>query len=237
MDPDHATGKCVMSGTTYDLTATALNYWLEPGDVVYEGAMIKKTTDKKTNPQGTRAYIVYDDEIRMGGTIAWICRNPGNIKVNAERSAEKKYHAFKGKQLKIGTWASFAIFPTEELGRQAVRGIINGYGNFTLLEAMKIYAQAGDFANDPAAYAKGLAEALSLIADPADSSKYVKSSATGPKLTANQIMVRKLNDAQWNDLLKGVVKQEGTAAGTTIKRTPGERVSRDQMRGMVRSAQ
>jgi hypothetical protein len=65
---------------TYDLSAVALNLRLYDGDVVYSG-------DPILAGNGTVATIIYADEMRTGGTVAWICRNPGNIRDGAKFGA------------------------------------------------------------------------------------------------------------------------------------------------------
>ena len=75
-------------GPTRDLRAVPLNWFLEPGDVVYAGEQMVNSS--------IQAAVIYADEVRTGGTVAWICRNPGNIKQSPSLFAEK-HGAFKGK--------------------------------------------------------------------------------------------------------------------------------------------
>lgn len=150
INPDAATGTCHMSDGTYDLRAVAQNYYLQPGDVVYSGLPIVATKPP------TVATIVYADEIRTGGTIAWICNNPGNIRDGS------KYGAYKGKQLQVKGLGGYAIFPDTATGLNAVVSVLKGYGRVTINQAMHKYAPKGDGKNDPGAYARTVAGALGV---------------------------------------------------------------------------
>ena len=99
-----ATGKAHMSdGTTRDLRAVPLNWFLEPGDVVYAGEQMVNSS--------IQAAVIYADEVRTGGTVAWICRNPGNIKQSPSLFAEK-HGAFKGKIFPVpGVYAALRSSP------------------------------------------------------------------------------------------------------------------------------
>jgi hypothetical protein len=149
INPHAATGQCHMEEGTYDLEAEALNYYLQPGDVVYVGRQIIKGN-------GTAASIIYPDEVRSGGTIAWICRNPGNIRQG------EKYGAYKGKQLHVKKLAPYAIFPNETIGLNAVVTVLKRFGHVTINQAMHHYAPNGDGHNNPDEYARGLAKGLGV---------------------------------------------------------------------------
>src|SRR5262249_25618758 len=61
-DPIGASGLCHMGGVDYYLSAVATDYYLYPGDVVWTGMTVVGTDGK------VQATIVYDDEVRTGGT-------------------------------------------------------------------------------------------------------------------------------------------------------------------------
>lgn len=145
------------------LTAEAQNYFLHPGDVVYGlGDPIKHTHQVAT--------VVYADGVRTGGTIAWLCCNPGNI-MNGE-----KYGSIPGKRLHVKGWAPgldgkkkpvdrpYSIFPDEETGFKAVVAWLRAYGRRSFRGAMHDYAPAAD-GNNPDGYAARLAAALKVGVD------------------------------------------------------------------------
>ena len=99
-EPRHTTGTCVMDGTSYDLTAVAQDFFLEPGDVIHMGAPLIRC-------KGATATVIYKDEVRTGGTIAWVCCNPGNIRDG------DKYGAIVGKRLYLPGSASTPSSPTK----------------------------------------------------------------------------------------------------------------------------
>jgi hypothetical protein len=149
LNPFAAEGVCHMSDGDFDLQAVALNFYLEPGDVVYTGLPIQRAN-------GTAASIIYPDEVRSGGTVAWICRNPGNIRDG------DKFGAYKGKKLHVRSAGAYAIFPDETTGLMAVVAVLRGYGRVTLSQAMQKYAPRKDGQNDPDRYASILAAGLKL---------------------------------------------------------------------------
>jgi hypothetical protein len=117
---------------------------LEPGDVAL-------VSGKK--------YVIYADEVRQGGTVSWLCRNPGNI-----RSGER-YGAFKGKKYVTDSVGAFAIFPDEGTGHAAILKLLNDYGHITILDTMKKYAPTGDGKNNPDAYAASVAKRIGVSVD------------------------------------------------------------------------
>jgi hypothetical protein len=152
IDPNGADGTCTMGGTNYPLKAVALNYYLGPGDVIYSGEPIFKGN-------GTVATVIYPDVVRTGGSVAWLCRNPGNIQPGAPA---EKYGAYPGKQVYVNKVGPFAIFPDESTGLMAVISVLRSYGHMSILDAMRKYAPKGHGHNNPDAYAKGLADGLKV---------------------------------------------------------------------------
>jgi hypothetical protein len=141
INPLSATGSCHMEEGTYDLWAEAQHYYLQPGD---------------TLTVGNKKYVIYPDEVRSGGTVAWVCRNPGNI-----RSGEK-YGAYKGKSFQTKSVGAFAIFPDEETGMRAIISVLKGYGHVTVAQAMHKYAPSGDGVNNPDKYGRTVAKGIGV---------------------------------------------------------------------------
>jgi hypothetical protein len=150
INPDAAEGTCYMAEGALDLRAVAVNYYLQPGDVVYSGDAILATKPP------TFATIVYETEFKTGGTIAWICNNPGNIRDGS------KYGAYKGKQLQVIGLGAYAIFPDLTTGLDAVVSVLKAYGRVTILQAMYKYAPPKDGKNNPDAYAKFIASKMGV---------------------------------------------------------------------------
>jgi len=147
INPRSASGQCHMDGTTYDLWAEAENFYLQPGDVV-------TVAGKK--------YVIYPDEVRSlgkNGTVAWVCRNPGNIRDG------DKYRAYKGKKFHTTSAGAFAIFPDEDTAMRAIISVLRGYGHVTITRAMNRYAPPGDGANDPDQYGRIVAKRLGVSVD------------------------------------------------------------------------
>ncbi len=137
--PQHATGAVLWSDGSHDLVATATNWYYQPGDVVYG------VGERIVRGNYTVACVIYPDEVRTGGTVAWITRNPGNIRLG------EKYGAYKGKKLTVNKVGSYAIFPDAGTGLMAIVKILRGYGRVTLRQAIEKYAPRSD-GNDPVAY-------------------------------------------------------------------------------------
>jgi hypothetical protein len=140
---------------------------------------------------GGKKYVIYDDEVRSGGSIAWICRNPGNIR-NGD-----PYGAFRGKKFDAGTSGKFAIFPDEATGFAAIIPVLKGYGHITILQCMEKYAPRGDGANDPDRYAATVAGKLGV---------------------GVETFLDSLTDAQLQAVRDQIKVVEGWIPGTTFKR-------------------
>jgi hypothetical protein len=108
---------------------------------------------------GKTRYVIHADEVRTGGSVAWRGRNPGNI-----RDGER-FGAYPGKKVTTTTSGSFAVFPDEETGFEAIKLVLKGYGHITVTDTMKKYAPEGDGANDPVAYAENVAKAMGVPAE------------------------------------------------------------------------
>lgn len=108
---------------------------------------------------GGKTYIIFADEVRQGGSCAWIGRNPGNIRFG------DKYGAIAGKQHKCGSSGMFAIFPDEATGMAAIPKVLKDFGHVTVKQAMGRYAPKGDGSNDPEAYARSVARKMKVTVD------------------------------------------------------------------------
>lgn len=83
---------------------------------------------------------------RSGGTVAWRCNNPGNV----------KYGKFAVRYGAVGhDTGGHAVFPTVDHGEKARYGLLfnedSRYYNLTLQKAISIYAPTSD-GNDPGSY-------------------------------------------------------------------------------------
>ncbi len=106
-----------------------------------------------------KSYVLYQTEVRTGGSSSWLANNPGNMDYTPDLV---EWGAYEGKKLKWGKHR-FAIFPNEETGLRAVRRFLRkhqGRRDITLM--MNLFAPAGDLSNDPQLYAKRVASALGV---------------------------------------------------------------------------
>jgi hypothetical protein len=140
---------------------------------------------------GGNNYVIFEDEIRIGGTVSWHARNPGNIR-NGD-----KYGAYAGKRIHTSSAGSFAIFPDEDTGLAAIAKVLKGYGKITVKQAMNKYAPSGDGANDPDQYARMVAKAMGAEMD------------TG---------LDTLSDGQMTKFAEKIKQVEGWKPGTAFKR-------------------
>jgi len=99
-----------------------------------------------SRPDGTN-YVVYADEIRTGGTLAWRNNNPGNIVASA----------FTRRHGSIGVNRRFAVFPDESMGTEAVGALLrtSRYNASTIAQAIARYAPS--FENDTPNYIAAVA--------------------------------------------------------------------------------
>jgi hypothetical protein len=108
---------------------------------------------------GGKSYVLYQTEVRTGGSSSWLANNPGNMDYTPDLV---EWGAYEGKKLKWGKHR-FAIFPNEEAGLHAVQRFLRkhqGRRDITLM--MNLFAPAGDLSNDPQLYAKRVASALGV---------------------------------------------------------------------------
>ena len=106
-----------------------------------------------------KSYVLYQTEVRTGGSSSWLANNPGNMDYTPDLV---EWGAYEGKKLKWGKHR-FAIFPNAETGLRAVQRFLRkhqGRRDITLM--MNLFAPAGDLSNDPQLYSKRVATALGV---------------------------------------------------------------------------
>ena len=91
---------------------------------------------------------------RVGGTISWRNNNPGNIRTSS----------FTKKNGEIGQAGGFAIFPSLEIGMNAIKKLLRSksYNNLTIEKAISRYAPNGDGNNNEKVYQKRLGQLTGL---------------------------------------------------------------------------
>ena len=135
-------------------------------------------------------WVIYEDEARKGGSLAWRNNNPGNIRPG---SFTASHGAFAGKKNH-----NFAIFPDRQTGYLAIKALLSeNYASLTLTQTFQKYAPASDN-NDPAAYAASVEK------------------RTGIKASRK---IEDLNDAELTKVADAIGVVEGWKAGTTVSRT------------------
>ena len=157
-------------------------------------ATAERTADVDAVEVAGKSYVLYEKEVRTGGSSAWLANNPGNMDYTPELV---EWGAYEGKKLKWGAHR-FAIFPDLDTGLTAVRRFLRkhqGLRDITLM--MNLFAPAGDLGNDPQAYAKRVAKALGI---PVGS------------------LVKDMSDEQLSLFADEIMEVEGWKAGTTFPR-------------------
>lgn len=123
---------------------------------------------------------------REGGTLAWRNNNPGNIRMTEWARANGAIGVGPG---------GFAIFPTPEVGRQAISNLLRdgkNYRNNTIEGAISRYAPPSE--NDTASYIKFVTNKLGLPAN---------------------TKMNTLTDNQRAVIVEAIMKKEGWKEGTT----------------------
>jgi hypothetical protein len=104
-----------------------------------------------------KMYVIYLNEVRAGGSSAWLANNPGNMDYTDEQVT---FGAFKAKGLPWGKHR-FAIFPDSDTGLAAARRFLRAHQTIRTIKLMQeVYAPKGDGKNEPDAYAKSIVKAL-----------------------------------------------------------------------------
>ena len=91
---------------------------------------------------------------RVGGTISWRNNNPGNIRTSY----------FTKKNGEIGQAGGFAVFPSLEIGMNAIKKLLRSksYNNLTIEKAISRYAPNDDGNNNEKVYQKRLGDLTGL---------------------------------------------------------------------------
>lgn len=151
-----------------------------------DGLNIKKVLESRRGY--IRVLTESGEEVeRVGGTVAWRCNNPGNLK-NGRFS--KSYGS-------IGEdYIGHAVFPTLEQGRNAQYNLLfnenSRYFSLTLEKAINRYAPAGDANNEP--------------------DKYINYISRNANIDSNDIL-GELSEEQKNDMIKYMSIFEGYKEG------------------------
>lgn len=155
-------------------------------ELVSDGLHIKRVLESR---RGYLRVLTDDNEEveRIGGTVAWRCNNPGNLK-NGRFS--KSYGA-------IGEdFIGHAVFPTLREGREAQYNLLfsprSRYYDMTLIAAISRYAPYGDYDNNPDKYAR-----------------YISRKAN---ININDVL-SSLSEDQKNDMIKHMSIYEGYKEG------------------------
>ncbi|MCL5977945.1 MAG: hypothetical protein M1147_07440, partial [Nitrospirae bacterium] len=114
--------------------------------------------------------VTYEDEngnqiVKEGGTVSWRNNNEGNLKIEPWKSQTTKDNWAKS----IGAIGvdqnGFAIFATEEAGREAkINTLSNKYGVYSIRAMLQYYAPTKD-GNDPDLYANQIKQWTGLDVD------------------------------------------------------------------------
>jgi hypothetical protein len=136
-----------------------------------------------------RRFVIYNDEVRTGGSVSWRARNPGNIRHGANYGAVPGVHAHAGAN------GTFAVFPDEQTGMTAITRVLRGYGHVSVADAMSTYAPSTDN-NDPVAYAQSVSTAMGVTP---------------------QTYVDTLSEEQMQQFAQEIRRVEGWRVGTTYR--------------------
>jgi RHS repeat-associated protein len=151
---------------------------------------VKDALKTAINPK----YIVYEGEIRVGGTLAWRANNPGNLR---ESSAKIALTAVSPKN-------KFAVFATLEAGREAQKNLyLNKFGNKTVRDAVTGKVDEKGVVKQPG---------LTPPSDKNDTKGYLK------QLEAQGVDLDKTVKSQIDTLMTAVKKNEGMKPGVIIQR-------------------
>jgi hypothetical protein len=152
-------------------------------------ALLARTHPISAHGSGRDIVYEYADgttETWSGGTRSWRTNNPGNL----------HYDKFAPAHGAIGQFESFAIFPSESIGRSALNAWLHKAANeeATLNAMMEGYAPPEE--NDTVAYQNFLSK---IVGVPGDT------------------FLRDLTEPQMRALLDGIVRFEGWRVGTITR--------------------
>jgi len=140
-----------------------------------------------------RRYVVYQDVVRWGGTMAWRTNNPGNMKFS---TFSKAHGAI------AGVWKDQAVFPDLETALKALHALLKTqtYKVMTIREAITRFAPPED-GNDTEQYIADVTKGTGLPDD---------------------TVLAKLTDDQLELVVKVIRRTEGFVAGQILDRNgPG----------------
>ena len=148
-----------------------------------------RTAPGTTGSQAGVGYTMYEDEVRLGGTLAWRNNNPGNIRPGQ----------FTDSHGAIGKGWGFAVFPNEATGMAAIVALLKTqtYQSLTLKGAIFKYAPPSDNNNSDA---------------------YVGFIKKQTGLDPNRLM-SSLSDSELEAMAGAIRTVEGWKAGTTYSCT------------------
>ncbi|MBO0868924.1 MAG: hypothetical protein J2P15_10190 [Micromonosporaceae bacterium] len=124
---------------------------MKPGSSgTYRGILPgQQATDGNINAK--HRYVVYDDQVKVDGTLAWRANNPGNLVPGP----------FSTDHGAIGRAGADAVFPDQATGDAAQQALLTGrYGNSTIAQTIQRYAPPSE--NNTQAYIQHLGQATGI---------------------------------------------------------------------------
>src|SRR6185312_12742651 len=154
----------------------------------------KEAAAKKQAPIGTNSkkqgYVVYETEIREGGTRPWRNNNPGNFDKPSDHPSN------------IGTDGRFLIFPDSATGKQELIASIAAHGTSSIATFIGVHAPPSE--NDTKQYIK---DVLSFMNN---GSAIGECTITKPaKPASDGTMIGSLSDADQASLAMAMARKEG----------------------------
>lgn len=172
--------------------ASALNKQVQAADgYAAQRAIVSPDGAAKAQPGDVvKGWVVYENEARKGGSLAWRNNNPGNIRAG---SFAEGHGAFAGKSS-----GGFAVFATQQQGFDAIIALLKTatYSSKTIAKAISTYAPSAD-SNDPVAYANNVAKWTGMKAD---------------------TLMSTLTDEQLSQVAKAIQREEGSIEGSSLPR-------------------
>lgn len=173
--------------------ASALNNQVKAADgYAAQRAIVSPDGGAKAQPGDVvKGWVVYENEARKGGSLAWRNNNPGNIRAGSFADA---HGAYAGKAS-----GGFAVFASQQQGFDAIVALLKTatYSNKTIAKAISTYAPSAD-SNDPVAYAANIEKWTGMKAD---------------------TVMSTLTDEQLGQVATAIKREEGSIEGTTVPRS------------------
>jgi hypothetical protein len=149
----------------------------------------------------SRYYVVYDNEIRVGGSAAWRNNNPGNLTGGGEMS--KSLGA-------IGHDRQFAVFPNKAVGDAAMRALIQQRWPDQTIREMISGVDSRTRRRLPFGYAPE--------SGGNNPTRYAASVGTWTGLNVDGPRIRNLTPQQMDALVQAMQRYEHTAVGKVVPR-------------------